>query len=894
MGRVSAIRSWLRRGFARLAGLARRPERRERLDEELRFHLDMLTERNVRSGMTPDEARRAARVVFGGEDRFEEAASDEYRSRRLEELGRDLRRSVRNLVRAPAFTGAAVLSLALGIGATTVVFSVVDHVVFRPLAYRDPGRLIVIREVVHEVRAAYPSLGANAGHYVEWRERCGVCQDVAALLPTGLTRTDTGEPTRFDAVRISANFFPLLGVRALHGRLFREDEDREGGGDVVVVSHGFWTRQLGADPAAVGRTLTLNGRARTVVGVLPPEFRLPKRNELGPGVAMGDDPGLFIPLALTQQQIESPGQFDYVVVARTRPGVDAAAAQAHLAAIQAAISERSPNTLSAFVRPLRDHVLRNARRGLGLLLAAVGAVLLLVCVNLGNLLLARNAGRARESAVRLALGARPGRLIRESLTESLVLAFAAGLVGIILSVGGLRVLLDLAPAGLPRLHEIRLDTRVTGVAVLLTVLTGLLIGVLPALRYGGGTPLDMLRSGGRTQTEGRRASRARGTLIASQVALTTILLVVSGLFLMSFVRVLGIDKGFQPDRLLAVDVVVPSDEYPSFEALERAHGRIIDRLRATPGISAAAVTSKLPLEGTRWTDAIVAEDDPRPAGERAATANYHFVTPEYFATLRIPFREGEAFGEAHRGRDVVVLSERIADVLWPGENAVGRRITRNKVAYEVVGVAADVVANGLESEPSPIVYVPPWTTFGFYAWTASIVVRTEIDPAALVAPARAAVREASAGTAIASVRTLDQIVTQASAGRRFQLTLLIVFALTSLITACVGIYGVIAYSLARRRAEIGVRMAFGARRAQIHRLVLRQGLGAAGLGLAAGLAVTLAAGRVFQSLLFEVRPSDPLVLLSVAALLAAVAGVAAYVPARRASGAQVTAALRTD
>ncbi|MGH7576231.1 MAG: ADOP family duplicated permease [Longimicrobiales bacterium] len=893
MGRSSSIWDRLRGGLARLAGLAQRSARQERLDEEVRLHMEMLTERNMRAGMPPEEARRAARVAFGGVDRFEEEASDEYRSRRLEELGRDVRRSVRNLVRAPAFTAAVVRSLALGIGATTVVFSVVDHVVLRPLPYRDPGRLIVIREVVHDIRDAYPTLGANAGHYMQWRERCAVCEDVAALRPIGLTRTDTGEPTRFDAVRVSANLFPLLGVQALHGRLFREDEDREGGGDVVVVSHGFWTRHLGADPAAVGRTLTLNGRTMTVVGVLPPDLRLPKRDELGPGVAMPDDPGLFIPLALTQQHIESGGQFDFVVLARMTPGVDAAAAQSHIDAIQAAISERSQRTVSASVRLLRDHVVVDARRGLGLLLAAVGAVLLLVCVNLANLLLARNAGRARESAVRVALGAPPGRLIRESLTESLVLALGAGIVGIILSHGGLAILLELAPADLPRLHEIRLDGRVTGVAISLSALTGLLVGVLPALRYSDGAPLDALRSGGRTQTEGRRATRSRGALIASQVALTTILLVISGLFLTSFVRVLGIDKGFQPDRLLALDVVVPFDEYPSFEALEQVHVRILDRLRSTPGITAATVTSKLPLEGTSWTDALAAEGNAGPREEQA-TGNYHFVTPEYFETLRIPFRHGEAFGEPHRGRDVVVLSERAADVLWPGENAVGRRITKNDFTYEVVGVAADVVATGLEAEASPIVYLPPWTSFGFYAWSASLVARTDIDPATLIGPARTAVREASAGTAIAKVRTLDQIVTQASAGRRFQLTLLIVFAVTALITACVGIYGVLAHSLARRRREIGVRMAFGARRAEIHRLVLREGLGAAGLGLAAGIAVTLAAARVFESLLFEVQPSNPLVLLSVSVLLVTVSGVASYVPARRASDGQVTAALRTE
>jgi putative ABC transport system permease protein len=519
--------------------------------------------------------------------------------------------------------------------------------------------------------------------------------------------------------------------------------------------------------------------------------------------------------------------------------------------------------------------------------------LLLVCVNLASLLLARSASRARESAVRVALGAGRVRIIREALTESVVLAMIAGVAGLLLSWWGLQALLQLAPANMPRLHEVRLDARVAGAAVVLSVITGFFFGALPALRSAGVDPGDVLRGGGRSRGEDRSQVRARSALIATQVGMTAVLLVAAGLFLASFVRVLGIDKGFAPDGVLAMDVTIPGGARADYDELESVYDRLLRELAATPGVDAAAATSVLPLEGVTWLDGISVEGDVRPSSERPL-GNFHRVTSDYFRTLGIPLRSGASFTEAQRGSNVAVLSERAAALLWPGEYPIGRRIDLGgKFTAEVVGVAADAVTTGLEAEREAIVYLPTWTQLGFPA-SSSIAVRTALDPVQLMAPVRAALRTAVPGIVISGERTMQELVTKAAAERRFQLTLLLLFALTALATACVGIYGVIAHSLARRRGEIGVRMALGAHRGTIHRLILGEGLRAAVVGLMIGMAAVLAAGRLIESMLFEVRPAEPVVLITVAALLASAAALASWIPARRVTAGDPSTALRQE
>jgi predicted permease len=891
---MTGLWSRLRSEWQRMRGLRERTARDARMNEEMRFHLDMLVARNARSGMTGEEARRAALVEFGGIERFTERSRDEYRSRPLEDLGRDARHAVRNLVRMPAFSIAAVLTLALGIGATTVMYSIVDHVVLRPLPYRDADRLVLVREVVQEIRDAYPTISAHGGHYLQWRERCTLCDDVAALRAGGMTWSGGGDPVLLDAMRVSPNLFPLLGVRPLHGRLFHEDEDRIGMYSVVILSHDFWVREFNADAAVVGSSIMVDGAPRTIVGVLPADARLPKREELGKHTALPDNPQIFNPLPLAL--LDQPGGgFDFVAIAKLKPGVTLTQAQTHFDELQRRIEDPRNLTLSAAVSPLQDHVVGAARRNLIMLLGAVGCVLLLVCVNLASLLAARNASRAREAAVRVALGAGRMRLVRESLTESVVLGLFAGVVGLLLAHYGLRALLQLAPPDLPRLHEVRFDTRVAAAGVLLSLLTGLLFGGIPALRTGGADPNEALKAGGRTQTEGRRTTRARTSLIAAQIAVTAVLLVVAGLFLTSFARVLQVDRGFSAEQALALDVVVPGTAFNDPSEVEGIYARVLEQLRAVPGVADAAATSRLPLDGVLWADAISQEHDARP-GDQQPVGNFHFVTPEYFATLDVPIQRGSAFSATQRGRNVVVLSAHVAALVFPdGRDPIGQRVALGgRIVADVVGVAADVAATGIEAEPSPIVYIPPWTTEFAFPQRASIVIRTTVDPASIAPAARAALRNAGAGLALARTRTIQQMVDEATASRRFQVSLLLLFAFTALLTACVGIYGVVAHSLAGRRGEIGVRMALGARRVDIHRAVLREGVGATLLGLLAGMVAALVLGLFIQSLLFGVRATNPLVFVSVAALLTVVAAVACYVPARRASGRAVVAALRQE
>jgi putative ABC transport system permease protein len=426
---------------------------------------------------------------------------------------------------------------------------------------------------------------------------------------------------------------------------------------------------------------------------------------------------------------------------------------------------------------------------------------------------------------------------------------------------------------------------------MLSLLTGLLFGLLPALRTGGADPGDALKSGGRTQSQSRATARARMSLIATQVALTAILLVTAGLFLSSFARVLGVDRGFRAERALALDVVVPRSAYVDGASLARVYDELLERMKRIPGVTNAAATSRLPLDGLLWADAMSIENDPRPSDEWPL-GNFHFVTPDYFATLDIPLR-GTAFTRLDHGRSVAVLSAHAAALIFPEvQDPIGRRVQLgDRVVAEVIGVAADVAATGLGTEQEPIVYLPPWTALGFSA-AASVVLRTQVEPQTLTATARTAVRDAGAGIAIARVRTLEQMVDEATAARRFQLSLLLLFALTALVTACVGIYGVVAHSLASRRSEIGVRMALGAHRGDIHRLVVRQGIAATALGLVGGFAVVVALGRLVQSLLFGVRAADPVVLLAVALLLVVVTAAASWIPARRATARDLALTLR--
>jgi predicted permease len=894
---MSPLRPRVPRAF-RLA-VRRKEWTRADVDAELRLHVDLRVEQLVARGWDRADAEAEARRRFGSS--WDETVRNLHRSgrareerlamrERLDSLWYDFRFALRGLRRAPRFAAAAVLTLALGLGTTTVIYSLVDHVVLRSLPYDDPGRLVIVREVVGAMSKIYPTLPANASHFLEWRRACAACEGLAAVKRDKATLSAGGDPQRLGAARVSANLFTLLGVRPALGRTFQEEEDQPGRDRVVVLSDAFWRRQFGADPSIVGRTIVLDDDRVEVIGVMPPRFTLPTGDALGGLVSLPAQLDLYRPLALTKRQATTQGEFDYAVIARLRPGATMEQARSQLDAVEARMAERDEpgTTLDASLVPMHVQIVGNAGRPLLLLLAAVGAVLLIVCVNLTNLSLARNVGRQHESAIRVALGAGRRRIARLALAESLAVAVAGGALGLLLAHWGLRALIALAPATLPRVAEVRLDARVFVAAALLTALVGVVVGALPAMRAAQTDPGEALKAGGRTATGGRTAARRRALFIGAQVAFTTVLLVGAGLFLTSFLRVMRVDRGFDTEHVLAVDVALPYSAYSSTERVMQFYDRAIAEVAAVPGVTGVAVASALPLEGEIWVDDISRPEAPH---ERVS-ANYRFVSPGYFAVVGTALRGGHALVDADRGRHLVVVSERVARALWPGQSPIGNSLTigSQKVA-EVVGVAADVRTTTLEQEGSFVVYLPTWENPQMQA---AIVVRTPGDPGGIATAVRSALRRTDPLVPVPKIRTMAQVVSTTVAARRFQLVLLGSFALMALVTASVGIYGVISQSLASRTKEIGVRMALGARPSDVHRLVLREGLTPVALGLAAGIVGSLLGGRAIESLLFDVQSRDPLTLLSVCAVLGLVAVVACAVPARRATTVELATMLHPE
>ena len=895
------LRPNIRRVF-RLA--ADRPDRVERdVDDEVGLHIDLRAEQLVAEGWAPADALAEARRRFSPswDDALEELRQVRHSQEeqlamreRLSVFAQDLRHAARGLRLAPRFTVSAILTLALGLGAATVVFSVVDHVVLRPLPFEEPDELFVVRERIAQIAHVYPTMSANAGHFLEWQRGCSACEGVAAVRPAATVLTGDGDPQRVQAVRASPNLFPLLGVRPARGRLFGGDEDVPGRDAVVVLTDAFWRRQFGADPSVVGRTITVGGAAAEVIGILPAHFRLPPGEALGARARIPQAIDFFRPLALTPRERATPGEFDYSVIARVREGSTLAEARAQIDAIMADITARHPDGMqvSAQLTPLPKQVVGSVGRPMLLLLSAVAAVLLIVCVNLANLTLAHNAGRSRESSVRIALGAGAGRIARLALAQSLMLSLAGGALGLVIAFWGLRVVVATAPATLPRIDEVQLDMRVFAVAALLSTIVGLSVGALPALRLTRSNPADALRSGDRSVTEGRSGARRRALFIGAQVALSTVLLMATGLLLSSFARVMGVERGFAAERVLAFDTALPPGAYAAPEGRMQFRERALVELAALPGVTSVAAASVLPLEGDAQVDILSLENDPLPLLERP-TASIRYVSPDYFTTVGTPVLRGRAITPEDRGRRVVVVSERTARTLWPGADAIGKRVVpgSNDSLAEVVGIAADVRTSSLEKEGSLVVYLPYWQNTG--AWI-TFLARTSAQPEAMTASARDVVRRIEPQVLLTDIRTMEGLVAKATAGRRFQVTLLLIFAVMAIVTASVGIFGVIAQSLASRSTEMGVRMALGAQPGHVHRIVLREGLVPTAVGLVVGAAGTIALGRVFGSLLFEVRPADPMTLLAVGALLGSVAVLACVIPAQRVTRTRLANLLRME
>ena len=810
-------------------------------------------------------------------------------TRRLLEILHDARLSVRALIARPLFTLTTVMTFALGIGATAVVFSLVHSVLLSPLPYREPDRLAFVQQVIPEIADRVPVLGVNPRSFTSWEQACrATCENMAALVASTFTLTGLGEPEGLIGAKISPALFEVLGIPPMLGRSFTGDEDTPGRNAVVIITHGFWQRRLAGDPAVIGRVLTLDSVPVEIVGVLPATFRLPQLPQLSVPNRVDNFFELFRPLAWSDDLRRSWGEFDNAVIVRRPAGVSVHATEAELSAITRADYERAQIHPYAVARPLMAAVTADARRPLWLVLGAVAAALLIACVNVAGLMGARWTARQRELAIRTAIGAGRSRLVQLVAVESLLLAFAGGAAGLALASVSLRAILSTAPASVPRLDEVRLDTTSFFVIAAVTVVCALICTLVPAWRAARIDPGDTLKESALSITPAGRWTAVRAWLVGGEVALTAMLLVVGGLLIASFVKVLHVDRGFTTTSVVAANIELPAARYPDAAARTRFFDALLDGLGREPAVAVAGLSRSLPLEGLATVDNFV------PVGETQTVTpvvgSHVQVSAGYFAAIGLPLLRGRLLTPDDHSRPVAVISDRTATTLWPGQDPLGRSFRRGRAdIFQVVGVVADAKIAGFERDPGLVGYVP----YGLSTRSGlTLVIRGNAGDAAAIASARRVVKTIDPDLPLRRVRTLDSVVDDALAMRRFQVRLLTAFGAAGLLLACLGIYGVLSAMVEARRAELAIRLALGAPPSSVRRLIIRQGLTPVILGLVIGLSAGVGAARLTASLLFGVTPAHPGVLATVIAVVLAVSVAACLAPAARAARTSLVSPLR--
>lgn len=804
----------------------------------------------------------------------------------------DVRECVRRLRRRPSFALTAVAVLAIGIGANTAVFSVVNSVLLRPLPYAEPDRVYSVGEMIPELVDRFPVLPANARHFLEWK-RCTCFDDVAMIDDREWNLAGAGDPERIVGARVTPNLFTLLGVPAQLGRIFVEADEYDE--RVVVISDALWRSRFGANADALGQSLLIDGVSHVVIGVLPPSFRNHLRRQGFSAVERRID--AYKPWRVNVERVGWMGEHNFPVVARLPAGKTEEQALAELNALQASLQQHFEGPESAFslrgtLTPLKEQVVERGRAGLLLLLAAIGAVLLIACLNLGNLMLVRALAQGRETAIRAALGASRARILRTALIESVLLALGGALTGVALAFNLVAVFAAYAPAGLPRADEIGMDASALGFALVLSAGCAAAFGLVPALWLVRADPQESLRGAGRA-TESSDRSRLREWLVAGEVALSAALLIVAGLLLASSVRLDRVERGYDSANVLTAELSLPSGSYPDSDARRRFYDELVERLESRREVIAAGVTSVLPLKGDADAHIFTAEGDERPLDERPVFA-YRTVSPDYLRALGIDLYAGRPMQHSDFPRRVAILSRSAAERVWPGENPVGnhfRRAIPTEPAFEVVGVAEDVRSAGLDRAPPPIVYVPLWDRS---PEGGSVAIRTSSVPLVAVALLRETVRAIDPTIPVSSIATMGEIERDSTAQHRFQTLVVTVFAAAALVLAVIGIYGVVSYSTVRRTNEIGLRMALGASPRSVLGIVIRGSLRPIVLGLAGGIVGALAIGRFVSALLFGIEATDTATFATVTVVIAVAAVAASWVPARRAARIAPLTALRHE
>jgi predicted permease len=808
----------------------------------------------------------------------------------------DLRYAWRQLRKAPGFALTAVLTLALGIGATTAIFTLVYDVMLRPLPLPHAGQLVRVQEKVAEWSEMYPTLPVSANHFTFWQQHSKSFVAMAALEEYDMpleTGGAGGRAMQVDVMSATPGIFAVMGVQPSLGRGFTESEGQKGHERVAVLTDALWRGQFDADAGIVGRTVKLNGFPYTVVGVMPASFRMPS--------TWGGKESLsaMVPMAFDKDLLEETmGDLNYFGLARLKPGVTVAAANAELDAEQHAIASTLPAnekaTLSAVLTPWQEDLVGGSRKALLILLGAVAGLLLVGCVNIANLLLARAAGQKQQMAVAAALGARRGEMLRMAMRETVVLASAGCGLGMLLAMMIVPLMQQYLPPELSFRGGLQLDWTGAGCALLLAVMAALLAGAAPAWMVSRTAPQEVLHSESRLGSESRGSKRARRVLVGVEVAVSVALVLMTGLVVASLTKLMRVDRGFDAERSLALKVELPQENYPNRAKRAVFYRDALAKLNALPGVEQAALTSVLPLNGDGWGDMAQLPGDTRPWTQLPGES-WRWVSPNYFEAIHLRLIRGSLFNYSEWGQNEAVLSERTAKALWGDKNPVGQQFRRagaeGEAPFTVVGVVADARTVTLAKADPMLIYVPYW----FRADSnGGIVVRTRQAPGAMAESIRKAIWSVDAGVAVPEVRLLSGMVADSVADRRFEMDLLLVFAVSALLLAGLGVYGVVTYSVVQRQREIGLRIALGAQRANIYRLILREGLLPVAMGAAAGTAVALASSRLVASLLFEVSPYDPGVAVAAVGVLLLAGMLACWLPARRAANVEPMEALRAE
>ncbi len=893
----SKLRSWMQTTL-------HRSRMESDMDAELRFHVETSAEGLMSSGVSREQAKRQARIEFGGIEHVKEEGREARGARLLDELIQDLRFGARMFRKSPGFTAVAVLTLALGIGANTAIFSVVNAVLLSPLPYANADRLMMVKELLPNITAE--PFNVSGPDIAEIQKLNHVFEGVGGFSVWTYEFSGRGEPARVTANRMSSDLFDVLGVRPVVGRAF-EPQEEQFGHQVVILSYGFWQRQFGGQLNILGQTLNLDRKPYTIIGVMPQSFVFPL-----PGMMQGVSADLWVPLGLSKEELADFGDnFSYTVVGRLRPGVQQGQVNADLQLVAQGVLEtykqwsRDANSplgdfrLGMVSVRLRDEVTGPLKPMLLMLLGAVGFVLLIACVNVANLLIMRSVGRQKEMAVRLAIGAGRFRLLRQFLVEGMLLAFTGGGLGLALAVWLKNILAAHMPANIPQFRAIEIDWTVLLFSFLLVTLSGLVFSALPTLWASRTDFNPLLQESGRGNSQGPDHQRLRAVFVIVEVGLSVMLLIGAGLMVRSFQRVLNTNPGFRPEHVLTASVdLPPTESYSQNDKVASFYKQLMEKLRQTPGIAAAGCSTDLPLLGG-WTHAFTVEGYQPPPGPVLSLDNHSVIYGDYLQTMGIPLLRGRNFTERDgpKSTHVLIVSESLAKKYWPGQDPLGKRLKWGPPESTdpwliVVGVVGDVKQGPLETAADAHTY-EPYAQLGA-PLSLRIAVRGQGDPAGLAADVRAAVWSLDRQLALGSVRTMDEVISRSTASRRFSLVLLGSFAALALMLAAIGIYAVLAYSVARRTHEIGVRMALGARSGDVVRLVLGQGLRVTAIGIVFGVAGALGLTRFLQSLLYEVRPTDPPTFVVVLLLLVSVSVAASYLPVRRAMRVDPMVALRYE